>query len=81
MSELEQLAVVLVRLLGLTLGTLALVQAVANAVDGYSSWAQGHRGHFVRVQLLRPCILAAAAAAVWGMAPCLGRALAAGLVG
>ena len=79
MSEFEQLAIVLLRLVGLTLAVLALVQGVGNLLDGFNTWAVRHFGHFFKSQLLRPIILLAGALILLALSRPLGLWLAAGV--
>ena len=79
MTELQQLAVVLVRLIGLTLVVLAAVQALTNLLDGWSSWSRQHLQHFVRATLLRPLVLLAGGVLLLAFSRGLGGWLAAGL--
>ena len=68
----------LVRLLGLTLGTLALVQAIANAIERVR---YGRKAIWIIFCVRVCCGLALVGMGVSGVAPALGRALVTGLGG
>lgn len=79
MTEFEALGVLLVRLLGLTLSVLALVQAVANIIDGLPGFPAASASFFFRSQLLRPAMLLIAGVSLLAGSRPLGAFLGAGL--
>ena len=57
MTDIEQLAVLLVRLMGTGFVVLAFVQGIANVLDSINAFHPGHAAHYFRSQLLRPTVL------------------------
>ena len=57
MPEIEQLAVLLVRLLGCAFVVLAFVQGIANVLDSINAYHPGHAAYYFRSQLMRPTVL------------------------
>ena len=81
MPELEQLAVMLVRLLGAAFFAVGMVQSIANVLDSLNAFHPGHAIYYFKSQLLRPTVLNVAGIALILASRPIGHWLTAGLTG
>lgn len=80
-TDIEILAVVLIRVLAVGFVTIGIVQASANVLDSITAFQPEHLRFYLRVQLLRPAVLSVAGFALLMGSRYIGASMVHGLTG